>query len=93
MDDRTPEEIYKLPVSLAEKFLPSRKRTGYHVFLSRFFFEFRGLPIENQLEYIMGNNVQSVESVDSISIKPYQITQVAAAHWRNSSNEKKEAWK
>ena len=93
MDDRTPEEIYKLPISSAEKFHPSRKCTGYHVFLSQFFFEFRGLPIEDQLEYIMGNDVQSVDSVDSISIKPYQITQVAAAHWRNSSNNIKEAWK
>ena len=77
MNALTSYAVHNLPVNSREHESKGRKRIGFHVFLSRYFFDFYKLTIYEQQEHIFSNlgvkvgefnmdDDQSVDSTDSI---------------------------
>ena len=55
MDASTPLAVRRMKVNKKEKDHKSRMRLGFHVYLSRFFYDFNKLELEKQHEYIFYN--------------------------------------
>ena len=50
----SPDDIQNLPLSYIEKSHRSRKRLGFHVFLSRYFLDFKGASDVERNEVALG---------------------------------------
>jgi hypothetical protein len=96
----TPQQILHLSQSEKEINHPSRKRLGYHVYLSYYFKLFATLDNDDKRGIMIENNIW--EDEDDISIdstltprRPmyYEITRAAARRWNAMDLDTKEAWK
>ena len=104
MNCSSPGDILCMPTSQKEALHKSRKRIGYHVYLSAFFREFQALTYEQKSDKLVKvkvwdkNEMGDDESVDSVltqqyrSIQCYDIVKVAAMKWREMDSDMKLAW-
>eukprot|EP00978_Attheya_sp_CCMP212_P035899 scaffold158865_cov55-Attheya_sp.AAC.1 len=86
------EEVLNLPLNAKEKHHHSREHMGFHVFLSRFFFEFKTLTDEAQQEcvaHLFPQNDGDSDLVDSVDtdmpINHIAVMRLACSRWRNLS--------
>jgi hypothetical protein len=99
MNYNTTNEIIQLALSETEQQHTSRSRRSYHVFLSRFFFDFKRKTREEKELVLVSNNIWREEddsSIDSIltprTPQAHEIMQAASKYWRGLSPSIKEAW-
>ena len=99
MNNYSVDNILALALSYKENTHESRARLGRHVFLSRYFLEFRGLTEEEKLALVPHENNEDDASIDSVDtppvrrIKVWQVMRVAQARWREElSREIQQAW-
>ena len=109
MNASTPHEILRLPISLREHTHHGRERKGFHVYLSRFFLDFRGLSEEGQtgalLEIVNIRNhaniswtesdLDSVDSTDTPEIhsRHINVLRLACKRWNEMTFVSVESWK
>eukprot|EP00978_Attheya_sp_CCMP212_P014420 scaffold36716_cov41-Attheya_sp.AAC.4 len=100
------ENILTLPLNEREKHNNKRSRLGFHVYLSRFFFDFKGLPELEKREIILsdpfldeaaagyyGVDESDEDSVDSIiQVRHVDVMRLACNGWRFMSPERKDGW-
>ena len=95
----TVDRIIELPLSTKEKYSTSRSRLGYHVFISRYFGEFKALCEESRREIVAEFVEDDVQSLDSIATPPNNRMHVslsmkaAACFWTNSAEDHCNAWR
>ena len=98
----TANQIIKTPVNEKERNHPSRKRLGYHVYLSRYFEWFNSIPSTHTKKEIMRfygiwKEEEDDSSVDSVLTQPEpsssEVMSLAARHWNSMSKELKDCWK
>ena len=99
-----PEEIMNLPQTKREREHRGRKRIGYHVYLSYYFYLFGELENEEKRaimrRYNVWDDVDDDDDDGSIdtTMTPrhpmhYEISRTAAMNWKDMENEGKNAWK
>lgn len=67
MNNYTTDEILVLPMSVKERDHTSRSRQGWHVFISRYFYEFQQLPLQERLQLTgSSSNISDKDSFDSV---------------------------
>ena len=97
-----PSQVTNLPLSTKEKLHRSRNRKGYHVFLSWYFGEFKGLDNDVKFHitspFITNWDVNDDSSLDStltppgIRIHVSIVMKVAASYWKHCTKEYHAAW-
>ena len=105
MEERTAGHIIQMGMNHSEESNRGRSRSGFHVFLSRFFGEFKVLLIEEKWERLIKSGVSTVaaafaeeESVDSTDSRLWAVsrhgTMKYGCHiWNNLDPATQEAWK
>ena len=96
MNNYTTDEILVLPMSVKERDHTSQSRQGRHVFISRYFYEFQQLPLQERLQLTGGSsNISDEDSFDSVDTiknpKVWDIMQKAQSSWSALSVEIKNA--
>ena len=72
MNAITPQNVINLPYSEKERLHKSRNRVGHHIFLSRYFSDFKNLSADTKIEVIYGpggepdNPYGDVDSIDTL---------------------------
>ena len=101
MEASTLPSILNLPLSEKEREHKSRNRIGPHVFLSRFFFDFKKLSPDEKTDLIYGASGTApspYDDIDSVDTPPDQripvgeISRKAWHHYRCLPADMKEAW-
>ena len=101
MDATTPQNVINLPRSEKERLHKSRNRVGHHIFLSRYFFDFKNLSSDKKIEVIYGpggepdnpyGDVDSVDTPPQERITVGDISRKAWAHYRELHPRMKAAW-
>ena len=95
------EMIIQLEISEKEFNNHSQKRLGYHVYLSRYFMEFKALELEQQaaelVEKLVWEQIDDESSVDSVSTprraSTTDVMKAAGKNWSGVCKDLKEAWK
>ena len=92
-------QIIQLTLSEAEILHTSRSRRSYHVFLSRFFVDFKSKTREEKELVLVSNNIWREEDESSIDTvltprtpQAHEVMQAASKHWRGLSPSIKAAW-
>ena len=107
MNYNTPNDVINLPLTTKERRHDSRCRLGYHVYLSRFFYDFGKVGNEEKEEMLVqygiwDENPPAAEGEDAESVSSlltcrqplcHEITMVAAKIWKQLGIEMKEGWK
>ena len=97
----TPKEVINLPRSEKEAHHHSRKRLGYHVYLSYYFKLFSELDIDSKrsvmIEYGIWQQDEDDISIDS-TLTPrlpicFEVSKAASRKWNSMAHNIKEAWK
>ena len=98
----TREEVINLPLSEKEIQHQSRKRIGYHVYLSYYFKLFSELDIDLKRSVMIRYDIWDDDNDDDISIDStltprlpicFEVSMAAARQWNNMSHDIKESWK
>jgi hypothetical protein len=99
MDALSEEDVINLSLSVREERHQSNTRIGYHVFLSRFFLDFKDRPRDVQQGLVAhlvsryDSDEDSVNSLDSEEgIKVTMIIKLASTRWNNFDLSLREAW-
>jgi hypothetical protein len=97
-----PNQVIALPHTPREINHTSRRRIGYHVYLSYYFHLFSILSTADQKEIMYNNSIwycngYATDSSDDSILTPripvyYEITRAAAMNWQSYSIEMKAAW-
>ena len=105
MNARTPNDVTLLKINDIEREHMSRNRLGFHVYASRFVWNFRALHMEEQRRLVSNlldeSNVLDSDdiSLDSTNsninedVKYRAVFKLACNHWQSYSSEMKSAWK
>ena len=101
MNATTPRNVKNLPISEKERLHKSRNRVGHHIFLSRYFLDFKNLSSDEKIEVIYGpggepdnpyGDVDSVDTPPQERITVGDISRKAWAHYRELPPRMKSAW-
>ena len=96
MNASTPYAIRNLPVNKREKESKGRDRLGFHVFLSRYFFDFYKLTIYKQQEQILlslgvklgpfnvddGDSIDLTNSMWKEKVSMHDVHRAACSRWK-----------
>lgn len=102
MNNFTSHQIINLPTTNKEEEHQGRKRTGYHVYLSYYFYTYNKLSYEEKCEVMIQHNVWHGQAEDDVSIDStltprlpmhYEVCKAAACNWNSMEITLKEAWK
>ena len=104
MNASSSEEVTLLPLNHKEVEHRSRSRRGFHVYLSRIFFDFKTQTdtqkrdelssVSDGISQTCYESVVSIDSVDSIEvIKHIEVMRLACHRWRRLSEDMVNAWK
>ena len=103
MNDRSAVEIQSLPLTTKERQHKSRKRHGYHVYLSFFFLDFKQLEYEQKKQRMEESHIWSrldtnySSDEDSVMTpkqpQPHEIMRLASRHWNRVDASIQGAWR
>ena len=101
MNTYTEVEVVLMPLTLREEDNRSRSRKGFQVYLSRFFWDFKSLSVDDQRRELEGDegvpdndNVLSIDSIDSPEvINHVEVMRMACKRWRGLEPIMVAAWK
>lgn len=101
MNANTPKDVITLALSEKERMHSSRNRKGCHVFLSRYFLDYKNLSPDEKIDLLYENtdgpenpydDVNSVDTPPQERITCGQICRKAWAHYRGLESAVRDSW-